>query len=509
VRFAAARLGPYTQRQSRLRLRVHAMPRWSVVRLIAGREIRDQLRDRRTLFLILGLPVLMYPLFVGVGLLFYAAIKEKQFVVAVVGAKYLPPADPVPAEPAAVAGVAAAYAQHAREFPALIVVPSAHASVGGVAAAYAQHAREFPALIVDGKFAAQFLNGDPDGGALVVKLVETADQGLLARREADVLLVIAPDLAANLERGKRPVVEVLAREGEENSKLAVRRLIGVLDAWADAVKKARFARAGQPPDFDKPIDIKDPHSDTPPQKKTFDELRDTLVKVIPFLLVMWMLTGAIYPAIDMTAGEKERGTMETLLISPAERGEIVLGKFIAVVTMAFGTAVWNVLLMLIAVTVAPLVAPGLGGYSFLSLPGLGACVLAALPLAMLLAACTLSLGVFARSTKEGNYYMVPMFFVALPLSYWSMSPGMELDGFTSWVPVANALLLQQRLMAVRTDPFPWQHVPAVVISLSLCIAIALWAAVRQFHRESVLFREAEAGGKKKWSLFGKGNAPAA
>jgi sodium transport system permease protein len=461
------------------------MPRWSVVRLIAGREIRDQLRDRRTLFLILGLPVLMYPLFVGVGLLFYAAIKEKQFVVAVVGAERLPKpyTDAVPPAPAAVAGTAASFAH--------------------------QRAREFPPLIVDGKFPAPFLNGDADGGALVVKPVERADKAMLDRREADAILVVDDDFAAKLERGERPVVRLSERPGEENSKLAVRRLIGVLHAWNEAVKSARFARAGLRNDFDSPVDIKDPHSDTPREKKTFDELRDTLVKVIPFLLVMWMLTGAIYPAIDMTAGEKERGTMETLLISPAERGEIVWGKFLAVVTMAFGTAVWNVLLMLIAVTIAPLLSPTLRGYTFISLPGLAACVLAALPLAMLIAACTLSLGVFARSTKEGNYYMVPMFFVALPLSYWSMSPGMELDSFTSWVPVANALLLQQRLMAVRTDPFPWVHVPAVVISLSLCIAIALWAAVRQFHRESVLFREAEAGGKKKWSLFGKRTTPTA
>src|SRR5262249_17722525 len=158
-------------------------------------------------------------------------------------------------------------------------------------------------------------------------------------------------------------------------------------------------------------------------------------------LVMWMLTGAIYPAIDMTAGEKERGTMETLLISPAERTEIVFGKFFAVVVLSFGTAIWNVLLMLIAVAVVQVFFPR----AIVLLAGLAACGLASLPLAMLLSACTLALGVFARSTKEGNYYMVPLFFVALPLSYWSMSPGMELDGTTSWVPVANALLLQQRL----------------------------------------------------------------
>ncbi|HSQ56278.1 MAG TPA: ABC transporter permease [Gemmata sp.] len=453
------------------------MPRWSVVRLISAREIRDQLRDRRTLFLILGLPVLMYPLFIGVGLLFYSAIKEKQFVIAVVGERYLPG-------------------------PSSDSVPLAAAAIGGSGASYAQqHAREFPPLLIDGQFAAAFLDGEKDRGSLIVKPQESADEGMLARREADAILIVEPDFAARLERGERPTIRVRAREGEENSKLAVRRLVAVLHSWEDAAKETRFARAGFGAEFDSPFKIQDPQSDKPPEKKTFDELRDTLVKVIPFLLVMWMLTGAIYPAIDMTAGEKERGTMETLLISPAERGEIVLGKFLAVVTMAFGTALWNVLLMVVAVTVAPLLAPAIRSESFLSLPGLLACVLASLPIAMLIAACTLSLGVFARSTKEGNYYMVPMFLVTLPLSYWSMSPGMELDGVTSWVPVANALLLQQRLMSVRTDPFPWIHLPAVVISLSICIAIALWAAVRQFHRESVLFREAETS-RGKWSLLG-------
>jgi sodium transport system permease protein len=156
------------------------------------------------------------------------------------------------------------------------------------------------------------------------------------------------------------------------------------------------------------------------------------------------------------------------------------------------------------VAIAPLLAPSIVRQSLISLPGLVACIAAALPLAMMIAACGLALGVFARSTKEGNYYMVPMFFVALPLSYLSMSPGMELDAATSWIPITNALLLQQRLLAVRSDAFPWQHIPAVLISLCLCIGIALWTAIRQFHRESVLFREAAASGRK-WSLFGLGS----
>lgn len=444
--------------------------RWPVVRLIAVREARDQLRDRRTMFMILGLPMLMYPLFVTVGVVFVAMLKDKKLTVGVVGAEYLPkpPPDLTPA-------------------------------AGGAAGA-AFRARQFPPLVVNGGFTEKDAPDDPEaaGGVLVVKPLDTADESLLASRQVDAIVVVDPGLTEKLERGERPAVQIFGREGEENSKLAVRRVTGVLRKWAGEVKAARFARAGLPPDFDSPVDIRDPQTGKSTEKKLADELRDVLVKVIPLLLVMWVLTGAIYPAIDMTAGEKERGTMETLLISPAERTEIVAGKFLAVTALGFGTALWNVMLMVLAVGVAQYFYP----YTLLSLGGLALCILAALPLAMLFAAGCLTLGVFARSTKEGNYYMVPMFFLVLPLAYWSMAPGMELDARMSWVPITNALLLQQRLMAVRTDPFPWQHVPAVVVSMAALISLGLFAAVRQFRRESVLFREAEQG-RGRWGLFGR------
>ncbi|VTR90935.1 ABC-type Na+ efflux pump, permease component OS=Singulisphaera acidiphila (strain ATCC BAA-1392 / DSM 18658 / VKM B-2454 / MOB10) GN=Sinac_6077 PE=4 SV=1: ABC2_membrane_2 [Gemmata massiliana] len=452
--------------------------RWSVVRLIAAREVRDQLRDRRTLFLILGLPVLMYPLFVGVGILFVTALKEKKLVVGLVGVEHLPRAE---ADLAPVLGGPGGAAQRLRAYPSL--------------------------LGPDGQFAPAYATTALDSAPLRAQPLDAAtDEELtahLASRRVDAIVVIDPGTATKLDRDERPTVRVLGRDGEENSKLAVQRITSVLQKWADDVKGARFARRGLPPNFDKPIEIRDPQSEKTSEKKIADDLRDMLVKVIPFLLVMWMLTGAIYPAIDMTAGEKERGTMETLLISPAERTEIVAGKFLATTCFSFGTAMWNVTLMLVAVAVAPLLAPGLFGHGLISIAGLAACILAAVPLAMLFAALALSLGIFARSTKEGNYYMVPLFFVVLPLAYWSMTPGIELDGFTRWVPMANALLFQQRLMSVRPDAFPWQHAPAVFGSLSLCVALALFAAVRQFHREGVLFRESEAGGKGGWSLFGK------
>jgi sodium transport system permease protein len=455
--------------------------RWSVVRLISAREIRDQLRDRRTLFLILGLPILMYPLFVGVGILFVTAVKEKKLKIGVAGAQHLPP-------------------------PRLDLTP-----VGGGPGETAQQMLTYPPLLENGQFGPRYAAESADSAPLTVKILDGTDDEALKKQyldtpnldeRVDAIVVVEPDAAAKLQRGERVEIRVLGRDGEENSKIAVQRVNNLLRRWEADVKAVRFVRKGLPTDFDRPLEIRDPQSAKTEQKKITDELRDQLVKVIPFLLVMWMLTGVVYPAIDMTAGEKERGTMETLLISPAERTEIVAGKFIATACLGFSTAMWNVLLMVVAVAVAPHLAPNFFGSDLISLSGLAACILAAIPLAMLFAALALSLGIFARSTKEGNYYMVPLFFMVLPMAYWSMTPGNELDGRTSWIPLVNALLFQQRLMSVRPDPFPWQHVPAVFISLGVCVALALFAATRQFHRESVLFRESQSGGRR-WSLFGK------
>src|SRR5271155_1958171 len=98
---------------------------------------------------------------------------------------------------------------------------------------------------------------------------------------------------------------------------------GIINRWQRKLKEVRFARHGLRADFDEPISVYDPQEAKEVVHKTADELRDTLVKFFPFLLVMWTMAGALHPAIDLTAGEKERGTMETLLISPAERREIV------------------------------------------------------------------------------------------------------------------------------------------------------------------------------------------
>jgi len=178
--------------------------------------------------------------------------------------------------------------------------------------------------------------------------------------------------------------------------------------------------------------------------------------------------------------------METLLISPAERSEIVLGKFLATTTFAFASVIWNVLWLM----GGALLLEGLFGKPIVNLPGLLACVVLGLPLAMLFSAVCIALGVLARSTKEGQYYLMPLMLITMPLALLSMMPSTELNATTCWIPVTGAMLLQQRMLSVTPGPTPWEYFPPVLFSLAVWIAIALVLAIRQFKREDVLFREA-------------------
>ncbi len=438
--------------------------RWSLIRLIAWRELRDQIRDRRTLFLVFGLPVILYPVFALVGILFAKSMLEQPSLIGVVGSDYLMP-------------------RQARED-----LPNAMMGGGMVLGQKYVQQPFYPPLILNTTFTYSLGKQAESGGSIsLVELTDPDDEGPLIRREVDAILIVPSNLFAALEAEQRPTLTIKAREGDEPSKLAVRRLNRILGSWQTQVKDMRFARAGLPKDYDQVVDIEDPINDKDTLKKTTDELRDTFVKIFPFMLIMWTLAGSLHPAIDMTAGEKERGTMETLLISPAERIEIVTGKFLTTCLASFTTALWNVCWMAGGAMVLSVFMP----FAVISIAGLIWCVLLALPLAALFSAVSLALGVYARSVKEGQYYLVPMFIVTMPLCFWAMAPGIQLDLQRSLIPITGMALLQQRLMSVSPGPLPAIYIVNVLGVLILCSLLAVWWAVRQFHRESVLFREAE------------------
>ncbi len=430
--------------------------RRSVVRLITLKESRDLLRDRRTVLLIIVLPAFLYPLFGVVGLLFAKTMMNQETSLGIAGVEHLPGPD-----------------------------------------------SGFPPLLEGESFPSTLLENSEDGTSVKVVPLTGDPDAALRNREVDAAIVVEPGFAKALADGGTPHLRLLTREGDEKSKLAGRRLSGVLGGWSLQLKKVRFEKKGLPPNFDLVFAIEDPQAAKPKGKKAADEMRDTFARVFPFILMMWLLAGSIQPAVDLTAGEKERGTMETLLISPVERSEIVAGKFLATTGFSFLSVVWNVGWL----TIAAIVIEYLLGFPIVQIPGLVGCVVLGLPLAMLFSGVCIALGVFARSTKEGQYYLMPLIFVAMPLAFWSMMPGMELGPDNFWVPVTGAMLLQQKFLSVTGDPVPWGYLLPVVASNTLAAVTALVVAVWQFKRESVLFRETGQDQNFLEKLFSGGGRP--
>jgi sodium transport system permease protein len=311
-----------------------------------------------------------------------------------------------------------------------------------------------------------------------------------------VLLVVPPGFQGRLERGTTPAFVYLVTGEKESSRLVGQRVKDVLGRWKEELKKVRLARAGLPDSFDEPFKVTDPEA----RSRQADEegLFGLMVRIFPFILVLWSLAGALYPAVDLCAGEKERGTMETLLISPASREEIVFGKFLTIWVVSAATALLNLLSMGLTLS-GGWVVRWLGGSATTQLPNhlttWGALfwgLLLLLPLSAFFSAVCLAVGAYARSSKEGQYYLMPLFLVTMPLIFLTLAPGVELNPFYSMVPVTGVALLLQRLMgASGPDGSVWLYFVPVLAPMVIYSWLALRWAIYQFNREEVLFREAE------------------
>ncbi len=327
----------------------------------------------------------------------------------------------------------------------------------------------------------------------------------LEERKVDLVLSVPDDFYARLDEGEqsaragtpaelRPAVKIDARPGDEYSRQALLRLQPLLYAWKLDLKRVRLARRGLPDIYDDPFVVKDTAALTgaaPAGAGVFD----LMGRLFPFMLVLWSLAGALYPAVDLCAGEKERGTMETLLITPAGREEIVLGKFLTIWVFSAGTAMVNLLSMGISTFFFSTRIPGFS----LPVGALFWCVLLSLPQAAMFSAVSLAIGAYARSSKEGQYYLMPLFLVTMPLIFLTLAPGVELNAFYSLVPVTGIALLMQRLMlATALEQIPWLYFIPVLGPIALYSWLALRWAIEQFRREEVLFREAE---RWDWGLW--------
>jgi ABC-2 type transport system permease protein/sodium transport system permease protein len=171
----------------------------------------------------------------------------------------------------------------------------------------------------------------------------------------------------------------------------------------------------------------------------------TLASLVPLVLVLMTIAGAVYPAIDLTAGERERGTLEAMIVSPTPRPLLLLAKYVAVVTVALLTALANLLAMSIT-----LWASGLGRMVFgeegLSPLTVSQILCLLVLFSMFFSALLLSITSFAKSFKEAQAYLIPVMLVSLAPGVLSLLPQVRLTNLLAAVPLANIVLLSRDVL---------------------------------------------------------------
>jgi len=282
-----------------------------------------------------------------------------------------------------------------------------------------------------------------------------------------------------------PAIRIYADRSQAETSVASGRIEAALNQLKEARIKNELQRAGVPERILTPFTVE--KVNTAPPKKMSGLLIGT---IIGYMFVTFMLMGAMYPAIDMTAGEKERRTMEMLLSSPASRGEIVLGKILVAITASFTTSVLTMISFGISFFF------GMKGFRSGRQPQLimeipldaktFVLIFASIiPMAVLSATLMIAISTMAKSYKEAQSYLAPLLMVAIIPAMVSLLPGVKLNAGMALIPIVNFSQLIKELML---GDWSWTGFILTLLSNLVYAAIAFTAAVRVFKNERILFR---------------------
>ncbi len=308
---------------------------------------------------------------------------------------------------------------------------------------------------------------------------------LISNKKIRAVVDIPPGFQAAIARGEHPVVKIYTFSGDLKSSFGAIRIEKYFTEYRDEMVRSRLASANLPDSLMKPFETK--QQNVVSAEKVAGELYGGF---IPYLVILMCMTGAMYPAMDLTAGEKERGTMETLLSSPAKRRDLVFGKFLLILTASLATATLSVISMGTSFSfLSQFSAPTENGEGFALLSIHPETVLAvfvlALPVAVLFSAVLMTISLFAKSYKEAQSYLTPMTIVVVIPAVAAILPGVELTPKLALIPIVNVSLLCKELVA---GTYHWNFIALIFLSTCVYAAIALFLAVKMFQRESVLFR---------------------
>ena len=383
---------------------------------IYKKEIRENLRDRRSLFNSVLLGPILFPI-LFIGLAYFTANKQQE------------------------------RAEEVLEVP---VVGAEHA----------------PNLL-----------GFLEQQGVVIQPAPEDPEGLVRSQQVPVIIRIPEKFPGQWETGKPAVVEVIADPSRRESDIPMRRVKGLLRAYGAQIGQLRLQLRGVSPSIQTPIMVKDVDLSTPQSRGML------VMMMLPYVLMITAFTGGMHLAIDSTAGEKERKSLEPLLINPVPRWQIMLGKMSATATFAFASLFLTLLSFRFAFPLLPTGA--LGVDLNMSATAIGGILLAVAPVVVLAAAMLTTLASLAKSLREAQSYMGLVFMIPMiPSIIFMVNPVTPVTWMMS-IPMFSQNLLIGEYVRGESVPMLWL---ALSMGSTLLIGLAFAAiAATLFNRPRIVF----------------------
>ena len=307
-------------------------------------------------------------------------------------------------------------------------------------------------------------------------------RAMTAEQTLDGVVIIPQNFSEFVEGDKQATIRLIFKSSE-SLNAARRRIEAIIDQYDREIVNERIGRLQLDETLFDAIAIE--REDVASTEEKFAENAGGF---LPYIFIIFGFMGSIYPALDLGAGEKERGTLETILSSPASRFDIVMGKFLVVVLFSIATAFLAMLGVLIMVyqflptietNITQTVMDMLGPRRIFIIMSM------VLPVSAFFAAVALAISIFARSFKEAQSMMAPLNIIIILPAMIGMLPGFKLSAVTAAIPILNLSLATKAILGGSADPI---LIAEVYLSLFFLAGVSIYGCAKWFNREETLFR---------------------
>lgn len=313
-------------------------------------------------------------------------------------------------------------------------------------------------------------------GVIIEEAPDDPEAAVRAEDE-EVVVRIPPEFADAWAEGRPAPVEIIADRSLRYTGTTISRVNSYLDIYGSQIGQLRLQLRGVHPEITRPIDSQVIDLSTPTSRG------GQILAFLPYFILITVFMGSMHMAVDTTAGERERKSLEPLLINPLPRWKIMAGKLMATTFFALATLALGLIAFVYAMGMLPTADMGVALNLDFKVAGMAFLLVA--PAALLAAALLTILASFAKSFREAQSYMGLVIFVPMIPSFWLLIDPTKAETWMSWVPLLNQNIMILEL--VRGEPINWIWVGATLASTTVVALALAWVAGGLYNRPKLIF----------------------